>query len=71
MKQQLSMWVDVYRSDDGEMFVGIECDDPEVTFDGHYVCIFPRHENENDLEGAMERAEFMLSYMKGQRQIKR
>lgn len=34
-------WIDVYHDDQdtGIMYWGVECDDPDYTFDGHYACL--------------------------------
>lgn len=67
MTPQPSMWIDI--TSEGE--VGIECDDKSLTFDGHYVMIFPRGKNDDGIDGAMKRAEEILKFMRGRRQISR
>ena len=68
--KQPSAWID-HLSKDGDVIVGIESDDKSLTFDGHYICLFPRAENEKDNDKAQKRAEAVLSFMRGERQIKR
>ncbi len=49
----------------------IECDDPDLTFDGHLICIFSRNSKEKDDTGSRLRASAVLEYMQGKKQIKR
>ena len=52
MTKQASAWIDVHHGPDG-MTVGIETDDELVTFDGHFICLFPVAPGEKDLAGAI------------------
>lgn len=70
-KNQASMWVDYKHCHDGSMMLGIESDDKSLTFDGHFVMLFPKGEHEHDDTKAMERANEILKYLRGQKQIKR
>lgn len=60
-----------YRHNDGTMTLGIECDDPSLTFDGHYICLFPQGKNEKDDVGTRKRCEEALKFFRGMRQAKR
>lgn len=69
--KQRKMWLDYYQTEEGHIIPGIECDDPALTFDGHYICVFPIGKNEEDNTKATERAMEVLAYMQGRKQIKR
>lgn len=60
------MWLDMK----GDCW-GIECDDPAMTFDGHFICLFPRRADEINEDGSHERASAVIDYMQGRKQAKR
>ncbi len=70
-EREMCAWLEVYHSPDGQMMFGIECDDPTLTFDGHYVCVFPPKEGESYLDQSQERAQFVLDCMLGEKKISR
>jgi hypothetical protein len=43
----------------GDIEVGIKCDDETITFDGRFICLVPRRPDEENLNGATERAELL------------
>ncbi len=67
MKRQLNVWLDINHN--GEWC--IECDDPEITCDGHIICVFPWRVCETNSDGSESRAKIVLSYMRGERQVSR
>lgn len=70
-KKKLAVWMDIKHLDSGEMVVGLECDDPRLTFDGHYICLFPCRASEGkDWTGADERCKAVMDYMKGKKQAR-
>jgi hypothetical protein len=71
MKEQASVWWDFWHGPKGQVEVGIECSDKSLTFDGHYICLVPKHKDEIDSSGAIARAEILLSYLRGQKQMRR
>lgn len=71
MIKQVTAWMDFKHYPDGSMVVGIECNEPDLTFDGHFVCIFPRGEDETDDTEALMRCEIVLQQMEGTMGIKR
>lgn len=71
MPKQPFMWMDYRHNEDGSMTLGIECDDPNLTFDGHYMCLFPQGKDEKDDTGARQRCEEALKFFKGMRQARR
>lgn len=71
MKKQTSVWMDFWHGPHNQLEVGIECDDPTLTFDGHYICLVPKRPEETDLTGATARAEKIIAYMRGEKQMKR
>lgn len=64
---QPSVWWDFTK----DLEVGLECSDPSLTFDGHYIAIFPKSSGETDSSGAIKRAEQAIEFMTGKRQMKR
>lgn len=50
-RKQVSAWLDMHSTG----VWGIECDDTDLTFDGHYMCLFPRKPEETDAEGSPPR----------------
>lgn len=70
-KKQMSAWLDLHHDGLGKMTWGIECDDPGLTFDGHFICIFPQHTEERDDGGSFRRAQATLEYMQGRKQVAR
>lgn len=71
MIKQMNAWLDMYHGPDGIIMWGIECDEPTMTFDGHYICIFPVANDEEGLDGSQSRAQCVLDYMQGKKQIAR
>lgn len=70
-QKQASAWVDFKHFDDGSLVIGIETDDESLTFDGHFICLFPEAPGEKDSEPAMKRARAVLDYMQGKKQMRR
>ena len=70
MKKQPKAWID-FKHENNNITVGIECDDPSLTFDGHFICLFPCSPEEKDATEAMKRAEELLKYMRGEKQFQR
>lgn len=66
--KQVKAWVDMWHDEHtGDMCWGIECDDPDLTFDGHFMCVIPGAPSASN-QGL---AEIILNYMKGKKQIAR
>lgn len=68
--KQSNIWIDFLHKN-GETQIGIECDDESLTYDGRFIMIVPKRDDEADLSKAMERAETIMEYMRGQKQMKR
>ena len=65
--KQASAWLEIYHYDEGKMCWGIECDDPSLTFDGLFMCIFPGDDDDHCQKVALE----MLDYLVGKKQLRR
>jgi len=61
--KQISVWADM----NSEGLWGVECDDPDLTFDGHYICVIPH----KDPEDGRRIAEAIVAYMQGKKQARR
>ncbi len=61
----MSFWWNYRRdlSDERDMKVGIESNDITLTFDGHFVCLFPRAIGEKDDSEAQARAERLVGLL--------
>jgi hypothetical protein len=63
--KQPNFWIDLKHHPDGSTVVAIECDDKELTFDGHYVCLFPPKQDETDLVDIINRVDKILNLLRG------
>ncbi len=71
LDRQMDVWADIHHADDGTMTWGIECDNKSLTFDGHFMCLFPAAPEDTEMEGARKRAEEVIKYMRGEKQVRR
>ena len=57
-------WLDTYTDASGDLMWGIESSDKSLTFDGHFVCVFPRKKGEKFLDESFERATAFLNILR-------
>lgn len=65
-KERPSVWLDT-TTINGKLMWGLECSDKSLTYDGHYICIFPYE----DQEKARQVGEMLLDAIQGKFQFKR